>query len=512
MPPSVAIASASQIAADAGRRVAEQGGNAVDAAVAAALVTACTEPGVCGLGAGGYVTAWPRDEDPVTLDGNIEMPGRGVPRERLGQGGRVIEMEYGGGVRTLVGPGSVGTPGALAALGLACQRFGSVPWATVVEPAIDCAREGFPLPQACYNYLIHSADLIFAQSPDARSALYHDSGELKKAGQLVNFPGLADSLEVIAKKGVDEFYRGDLAKQIAAEVYGNGGVLTREDLCAYEPVSRPALTKPLQDWLVATNPPPAIGGATLIAMLLLMDAEPPSRWSRKAVEQLIGIQEAVWRYRLDKLDLSEDRRADAEALLALAAEHDVDGFRRSASTVHTSTVDSNGLACAITLSAGYGSGVIPPGTGILLNNCLGEIELNRRGLIAGAPGTRLPSNMAPTVARREDGAVLAIGSPGADRITTAILQTLVNFVYLRMPLAKAIDHPRAHVEFDGGEMCVAFERGLAVDDIPVKQRSFEEKSMFFGGVGAALWHPREGFTLAADSRRTGGTALVRKHQ
>lgn len=510
MPLSVAIASASQIAAAAGGRVAQEGGNAVDAAVAAALVTACTEPGVCGLGAGGYVTAWPPNGDPVTLDGNVEMPGRGIPPERLGTGGREIEMEYGGGVRTIVGPGSVGTPGAVSALGLASQRFGRVPWPTAVEPAIDYAREGFPLPQACYNYLIHSGDLIFAHSPDGRDALYQPSGELKQAGQLVHFHGLADSLEAIARNGVDEFYRGDLARQIADEVYGNGGILTLEDLAAYETIIRPALTKPLQDWLVATNPPPAIGGATLVAMLLLMDSRPPERWSRTEVEQLINVQEAVLKYRLDRLDLSEDRKADTEALLALAAQHDTEGFPRSASTVHTSAVDSDGLACAITLSAGYGSGVIPPGTGILLNNCLGELELNRRGLIAGEPGTRLPSNMAPTVARRGDGAVLAIGSPGADRITTAILQTLVNFVYLGMPLEHAIDHPRAHVEFDGDEMCVAFERGLPVDELSIKSRCFNEKSMFFGGVGAALWHPRDGFTLAADSRRTGGTILVNK--
>ena len=509
MPPSVAVASASQIAADAGGRVAQEGGNAVDAAVAAALVTAVTEPGVCGLGCGGYVTAWPLDGDPVTLDGNIEMPGRGAPRTRFGAGGREIEMEYGGGVRTIVGPGSVGTPGALSALGIASERFGSVPWATVVQPAIDCTREGFLLPQACYNYLIHSGDVIFAHSPDGRRALYRPSGELKQAGELVEFEGLADSLEAIARNGVDEFYRGDLGRRIADEVYDNGGILTQKDLAAYETIVRPALTEQLRDWTVATNPPPAIGGAMLAAMLLLIDARPPARWARDEVAHLIDVQEAVWRYRLDKLDLSEDRKADTEALLELAAAHDVDGFRRSASTVHSSAVDSDGLACAITLSAGYGSGVIPPGTGILLNNCLGEIELNRRGLIAGPPGTRLPSNMAPTVAKRSDGAVLAIGSPGADRITTAILQTLVNFVYLGMPLESAIEHPRAHVEFDGDEMQVAFEQGLPVEELAVSQRRFGEKSMFFGGVGAALWHHGDGFTVAADGRRTGGTVLVR---
>ena len=158
----------------------------------------------------------------------------------------------------------------------------------------------------------------------------------------------------------------------------------------------------------------------------------------------------------------------------------------------------------MTVSAGYGSGDMAPGTGIWLNNCLGELELNKRGLEPAPPASRLRSNMAPTVASR-GGELLAIGSPGADRITTAILQVLINHLVLGLPLQAAIEAPRAHVEFPDAGYRVAYEPGLAIDELDVPARPFPALSMYFGGVGAAAWHPARGFTAASDPRRTGGT-------
>jgi gamma-glutamyltranspeptidase/glutathione hydrolase len=220
------------------------------------------------------------------------------------------------------------------------------------------------------------------------------------------------------------------------------------------------------------------------------------------------VQRAVLGYRRGRLDLSEQISEDAARLLKLAQAGNLSGIIEAGSTCHTSAVDASGLTCAITMSAGYGAGDMPPDTGIWLNNCVGELELNKRGLDVGPPGVRLPSNMAPTVARNAAGAVMAIGSPGADRITTAILQTLVNYLVLKMPLAEAIAHPRLHVEL-GAELGpdghrVAYESGLPVDDLGVPCREFESLSMYFGGVGAALWSPEPGFTVAADPRRQGG--------
>ena len=179
------------------------------------------------------------------------------------------------------------------------------------------------------------------------------------------------------------------------------------------------------------------------------------------------------------------------------------------STSHTSTVDDAGTACAITVSAGYGSGAMIPGTGLWLNNSLGEIELHPGGLHADPPGTRMLSNMAPTVCRRKDGAVLAAGSPGADRITTAMSQVLYRLMGTGATLTDAVGAPRVHVEVFRGEPVVAAEPGVGDGPFPgLAVRRFDERSMYFGGVQAAMWDRLGGLVAAADPRRDGGTAVV----
>lgn len=506
--PTVATASSSQLAADAAASIADEGGNAVDAAVAAALVSIVTEPGVCALGGGGFVTVWTPDSDPVTIDGYVEMPGRGLPADRFGKGVFDVTMEYGGGITTTVGHGSVGTPGALAALGMASARFGSLPWATVVEPAYELSRDGFPISQPSGHYLQFSHDAIFGWHPPSRKALHDERGSPIPIGGIVRIEHAADTLRLIADQGPCAFYEGEIARLIAIDMDSNDGILTMEDLAEYRPLARQPLEAVIGGWHVLTNPPPAIGGVTLTALLMLMNGHPQGEWSAEELDRLIRAQMIVLGFRRDQLDLSDDLPRDALRLLDAAESQDLHDVLRSPSTVHTSTVDSTGGSCSITISAGYGSGVMPPGTGIWLNNCLGEVELNRRGFHALAPGTRLTSNMAPTIARHEDGRVLAVGSPGADRITTAILQTVLNFTELGLPLAEAIAHPRVHMEWSEEGWRAAYEVGLPVDELEYPARLFDGLDMFFGGVGAAAWDPGEGLSAAADPRRTGATSVA----
>ncbi|MGA8206353.1 MAG: gamma-glutamyltransferase, partial [Woeseiaceae bacterium] len=211
-------------------------------------------------------------------------------------------------------------------------------------------------------------------------------------------------------------------------------------------------------------------------------------------------------YRQRRFDAGTDPGLAAQGLIAEARDGRLLGRWTSASTVHTSAVDDAGLACSITASSGYGSGEMPAGTGLWLNNGLGEIELMGDGRAAGVPGTRLPSNMAPSVARRAD-AVLAIGSPGADRITSAIHQVLVNALELGMPLADAISHPRLHVDTSGTSDRLVAEPGLDIPDSDLPVTVFPELNMYFGGVGAALADGGGGFDVASDPRREGGTAV-----
>ena len=195
--------------------------------------------------------------------------------------------------------------------------------------------------------------------------------------------------------------------------------------------------------------------------------------------------------------------------MELAALGDLQTLLSSPSTTHTSAVDSQGLACSISLSSGYGSGVMITGTGMLLNNSLGELELHPQGLEGLTPGTRLISNMAPTIARKSDGTVLAIGSPGASRITTAIAQVLINFIDLGMSLAEAVNYPRLHVEVFEEQVSIAFESGLPLEAIPgFVLREFTQPSMYFGGIQATLWQPATGFVAVADPRRAGGVAIA----
>jgi gamma-glutamyltranspeptidase/glutathione hydrolase len=412
-------------------------------------------------------------------------------------------MAYGGGMETLVGHGSVATPGAIAGLGLASQRYGAVPWAEVVAPAVEWADRGFPLSPVAGAYLAYSHEPIFDVHPDSRRAVHRPDGTPLSVGDTVHVDGLADSLRVLATEGPDSFYTGSLGRAMAAEVAGNGGRLTEADLAAYRPVVRAPVVVDADGWSVATNPPPALGGAVLAAMLVLLEDHPFSAWNAEEARRMATVQRAVLRYRAQVMDRASDREAAAARLLESARAGDLGALLSSPSTIHTSAVDGDGLGCAVTVSAGYGSGVMVPGTGLWLNNSLGEVELLPDGLHL-EPGDRLPSNMAPTVARRADGAVLAIGSPGASRITTAIAQVLLNFVHLGMSLSEAVEHPRLHVEVFDGRPTIAYEPGIPVeafDDLVA--RRFPDLSMYFGGVGVTLWDPVAGHFEATDPRRSG---------
>ena len=499
----VAVATTSQLAANAAREVAEVGGNAVDCALAAALLAINTEPGVCALGGSAFITIWSDGEEPVTVDGNVAVPGKGLADDERRKGAVEVTLAYGGGITTLVGPGSVSVPGTLAAMEDAWKNYGSAPWRSIFEPTIRACRDGFPLSGACRYYLGYSGNIIFGRSEDGHKALHRDDGSLIDAGDTVLVPHLADSLDAIANEGARIFYEGEIAQAIANHCRSGDGMLTLEDLRSYRAVERTPLMSQIGAWQLASNPPPAVGGAVLTAMLLACADLEIEHWDGDALAQLIHSQRACLDFRQRRLDLAEDVGKEAAQLVEAARSGRLLSRWTSASTVHTSVVDDSGNGCAITASSGYGSGEMPGGTGLWLNNCLGEIELNRRGLDAGPPGTRLPSNMAPSVARR-DGAVLAVGSPGADRITTAMQQFLINYLQIGMPLADAVAHPRVHVDTSGEEIQLKAEPDLDLPDTDLPVTVFPELVMYFGGVGAAVFDDEAGFDVAADPRREGG--------
>ncbi|MCJ7725336.1 MAG: gamma-glutamyltransferase, partial [Acidimicrobiia bacterium] len=402
---------------------------------------------------------------------------------------------------------SVATPGVFAGLGEASAEFGAKPWADVVGPAVDVARRGFLLSTTSAAYLAYARRPIFDRIPASHRALCRSDGTPIGEGERVFIEGLAEAMESIAVEGPDVFYTGWIGRALAEDMAAHGGRLTAEDLAVYQPIRRAPILAAADDWMVATNPAPAIGGAMMAAILLLAEDHPFASWTPDEVRRLAAIQRSVLEYREGHLDDAGDRHAAVAALLEAARLGDHRSLLDAPSTIHTSAVDTDGLACAITTSAGYGSGVMIPGTGMWLNNSLGELELHPHGLDRFSPGDRLPSNMAPTVAKRPDGAVLAIGSPGAGRITTAVSQVLLNVFHLGMSLSEAVEHPRVHVESFEGSPTIAFEAGMPVEAFDgLGVRRFADLSMYFGGVGVAMFDPVAGLSQVADSRRALGAA------
>jgi gamma-glutamyltranspeptidase/glutathione hydrolase len=505
----IAIAAPNEAAVAAGVRLSAEGGNAVDAALAAVLVAAVTEPGVVSAAGGAFVTISSADGSPaVTVDGNVEMPGRGVPPERFGRGVRDVTCGYGGGVTMTVGHGSVATPGALAGLDLAHSRYGQAPWQEVVAPAVETARAGFPLGHASHHYLEYTHLSVFGTDPDSHASLHHDDGALLGVGETVRVAGLADTLGLIAAEGAKAFYTGDLARSIAADMAANDGILTEQDLADYRPVVRRALPVGVGGWQLDTNPTPAVGGVVLAAMLVLLDGRPAGPWQAADLRHLVDVQRAVLAHRSERLDVAEDRVEEAERLLQLASRRDLARMHTAPNTVHVSVVDATGNACAVTSSAGYGSGVMVPGTGLWLNNCLGEQELNRGGLHTSTPGERLLSNMAPTVGRTADGAVLAAGSPGADRITTALAQVLAGIANGGLSLPEAINHPRLHVRDAATQPRVDYEEDLDLPPVDLQTQAYPASSMYFGGVTVAKREADGTLLAAGDPRRTAAVAVT----
>lgn len=506
--PRVAVSAPNAAAAEAGVRLAAEGGNAVDAAIAATLVTMVNEIGVVSPGAGGFVTLQVAGGPAVTIDGWVEMPGRGLPPERFGRGVWDVTTDYGGGTTTSVGHGSVATPGALKALDLAHRRSGRAPWREVVRPAIEVARQGFGLSRTSAYYLGFTHDIIFGWHEPSRAVVRDAAGQVIRAGTTVVVPDLAASLELVADAGADTMYTGELADLIARDMAANDGILTATDLAAYEAVVRPALTVRQQGWRLATNPPPAVGGVAVAAMLALLDGVPAEGgWRPADVERLVAVQHAVLGRRLAELDAEDARRLAGEQLLELASAGDLRALG-SPSTATVSVVDDAGDACAVTVSSGYGSGVLTPGTGCWLNNALGEQELIHGGPHSLAPGTRLTSNMAPSVARRDsDGAVLAIGSPGSDRIPTALAQVYALFAHGGLTLGEAVRHPRLHVRVRA-DVTVDHEEDLLLPGtVRLPGRAMPAHSMYFGGVAACLWSPAGGLVAVGDPRRAGAVAV-----
>jgi gamma-glutamyltranspeptidase/glutathione hydrolase len=503
------VAAGHPATAEAAREVLLEGGNAFDAAVAA-LCTACVaEPALASLGGGGFLTARRADGEVSVFDFFTQTPHRRADGEldfypAIGHFGGATQEFH-------LGMASIACPGVIKGLFAIQRELATMPMARLVEPAAALAEEGVEVTASQAHILQVIAPILLA-TPASRQifAGSPDSHQPMVEGDRYALPEVADFLRQLAREGADFFYRGEPAAEIARACGEGGGHLSREDLESYRVKRHKPLTGRFRGATFATNPPPSVGGALIAFGLELLDGCGPigafgsASHLRLLVDALVLTQSA-------RSDASIDRQPNHRACEQLLSRDYLHAYRETLrrhapscrGTTQISIADGVGNVAALTISNGEGSGYVVPGTGILLNNMLGEEDLSRGGFHTWPRDRRLASIMAPTIARRRDGTFVALGSGGSNRIRSAILQTLVNVLALDLDLRDAVERPRLHVEGDQLDLEPGFPPAAVAalrDDLKV--RTWEHRSMFFGGV-----HAVAGPRGAGDPRR-GGVAVV----
>ena len=486
------IAAGHPLTAQAGADVLREGGNAVDAALGAMVVSFACEPLLTGLGAGGYMLVVSPEGAPTLLDFFVEAPGRGIDHSRHGEL-LPIDVSFGDAIQVFnIGDASVGTYGVPAGLCEAAARFGRVPLAELVAPAARLARDGVELNHE-QAYVVEILGGIVTATPESR-ALFAPDGRLLRAGDMIRQPELGDALERLGAEGSAPFYTGDIARAIVDWLAGAGGLLTAEDLAAYEVLQREPIRVRYRGREVLTNAPPSAGGILIAHALALLDREP----GPPSMEAIVEVMERTQRERTPEFLQGLDDPEFVRRFLSRSG--------RLGSTTHIAVLDRDGWACSVTCSNGASSGIVVPGTGVHLNNMLGEQDLNPLGFHQHPPGRRLPSMMAPTMALRDGVPELALGSAGSNRIRSAILQTIVRVVDDGLRAGEAVRAPRVHFE-DG---VVYAEPGVDTSELEAAGRDigrFRERNLFFGGVQAVERDAEGRFWGGGDPRR-GGAAIV----
>ncbi len=500
------VAAGHPLSARAGADVLRDGGNAVDGALAAMLASFVCEPLLTGLGAGGYMLVVIPDRPPVLLDFFVASPGRDTAGASLADL-LPIRISFGDAVQVFnIGVASAGCYGMPAGICEASRRFGRLALERLVAPAAALARDGVQLTPG-QAYIIELLGGIVTSTPEC-AALFAPQGTLLRTGDRMQQPELAEALERLGREGSQPFYEGDIAVGVAAWLQERGGLVSRADLAAYEVIDREPIRVSYRGREVLTNPPPSPGGL-LIARALAMLTQtggPP------AVTDIATVLEQTQRARTPAFLAGLEDPAFAARFLSGAdggGAADAEQPSRLGSTTHISVLDAEGAACSVTCSNGSASGVVVPGTGVHLNNMLGEQDLNPGGFHRHPPGRRMPSMMSPTVVLAGGTPVLAVGSAGSNRIRSAILQTVVRSIDEGLSASAAVNAPRLHWE-DG---IVYTEPGIDDDALAgagYQLSPFRERNLFFGGAQAAARDAAGHFSGGGDPRRGGASIVVKR--
>ncbi len=472
------VSSDSKLASEVGVEILQQGGNAIDAAVATAFALAVTYPAAGNIGGGGFLVFMDSQGKVTTIDFREKAPLAARPDMFLDENGALPQAInlYGNETGSHhVGLKSAGVPGTIAGLFMAHQKYGNLAWSKLVKPAIKLAKKGFPL---CYR-LSQEASFYSNNSPESfmRNYFNQKDGSLTEFGEIWRQPVLAKTLATIAKKGKDGFYEGKVAEEIAQFMLENGGLITKEDLAKYEAIERKPVHGSYKGYDIYSMPPPSSGGVALIEMMNMMELAGLDSVKMNSAHYLHLLAEAMRRAYADRAEFMGD--ADFNPNLPfqklISKQHAQSRFESidptaaspsdsakfgqlydGKSTTHLSVMDKDGNAVSLTytLEHSYGCGIGSPKLGFIFNNEMGDFNpipgfTNRKGYIGTdpnliAPEKRMLSSMSPTIVAKEDKVFLVIGSPGGRTIINTVFQTVLGVLEYDLRVDQSIEALKIH--------------------------------------------------------------------
>ena len=507
------VAAGHEKTVEAAAIILDAGGNAWDAALAAMAAACVVEPVLASLGGGGFMLAQAAENpaNPVLYDFFAHTPKKPRPADEVDF--YPVIADFGTAQQEFhVGAGSVAVPGMVAGMDAIHADLGTIPMATILEPAISLAKKETAI-SPFQSYLFGVVSGIYDQCPESLACFGSPGGGLAKSGDLLTNPDLAVTFEALVQSGARYFYEGDIARKIEAFSRDHGGHVSLEDLAEYEVVRRKPLSIEYGGATVLTNPAPSTGGVLIGFGLQLLDHVRADNHDVSELD-LVRVMEATNHARLESgltmLESGAYGTLRDDAFLSRYRDDILAHPESFRGTTHISVIDATGNAATVTLSNGEGCGRMLPGTGYMLNNMLGEEDINPRGFHNWPTDTRMCSMMAPSLIAHADGRLTALGSGGSNRIRTAILQVIRNLVDAEMGLASAIDAPRMHSE--NGKLAVegffpeATMAALSAQmgDLTV----WPEKNMYFGGVHAVTHSKSKKMEAVGDFRRGGAARVI----
>ena len=505
------VAAGHQATAEAAAAALRAGGNAFDAALSGILTACVAETVLASLGGGGFLLAYEAaTKDTVCYDFFTAAPRQKRPLDKLDF--YPIKADFGPATQEFhIGAGSVAVPGMVPGLFAVHEDLCRLPFAQLAAPAIAAARKGVVMTPFQADLFKIVAPILTA-SP-AAAALHAPNGRLLAAGELYRNPAFAALLERLVEEGPELFESGAVGQAVCQQSQSLGGHLGCDDLALYRVERRAPIAFELEDFEIFTNPPPSAGGILVaFGLKLLQQAGLSGEAQALSPLRLAEVMAATNAARAAGDVSLQDRQIARYAKWLRQAQIVTRG------TTHISVVDAQGNAAAATVSNGEGNGLIVDDFGFMLNNMLGEEDLNPDGFHNWREGERLSSMMAPTLVQTGGGGVLALGSGGSNRIRSAVLQVLVNYLLRGMSIEEAVEAPRLHLEKDG-RLSVEVERGV-VGEISAQAladlrqaypdlQGWAQRNLFFGGVHCVVRQADGRIHGAGDKRRQGVFLQVR---